>query len=428
MRGHLAMSKKERNRLLVLSRVRDQGMSLKHASSVLSLSYRQVRRVYQRYLAEGDVGLIRRSRGRPSGRGFGKAFQEEVITLYRRRYEGFGATLASEKLASEGYRLDHETLRRWLLGEGLIEKRRKRTAYRKMRVRREHFGELVQMDGSHHAWFEDRADTSCLMNMVDDSSDTTLSLMDEEETTEAAMCLLWAWIDRYGVPEAIYTDRKNIFITDREPTLSSEQLKGEEPLTHFGRACKKLGTRIIPANSPQAKGRVERSHGVYQDRLVKEFRLKGINTIKEADQLLEEGFVDDLNKKFAIDLKELTDRHRPLEKEMNLAAVFSYEEERSIANDFTVRYKNRFFQITKQANLLRVRGKRIIQERLDGSIHLIHQGRDLPFEEISKEDMMVKMRKVKIEQKPKPATAHIPPADHPWRRSWSKPSIAVAPQ
>lgn len=421
------MSRKERDRLLVFSRIRDQGMSLKHASSVLSLSYRQVRRIYQRYLAEGDVGLIHRSRGRPSGRGFDRVFKEEVITLYRRRYEGFGATLASEKLAKDGYLLDHETLRRWLLAEGLIEKRRKRAAYRKMRERKECFGELVQMDGSHHDWFEDRAESSCLMDIVDDSSGTTLSMMDEEETTEAAMRLLMAWIDLYGVPEAIYTDRKNIFITDREPTLS-EQLKGEEPLTHFGRACKKLGIRIIPANSPQAKGRVERKHGVYQDRLVKELRLRGISTIKEANQLLEGGFVEELNRKFAIDLEKLADRHRPLEKKMNLAAVFSYEEERAIANDFTIRYKNRFFQIIKQANLPPVRGKLIVAERLDGSIHLIYQDRELLFEEISRNDMMVKARKVEIEQKPKPTTKYIPPADHPWRRRWSKPSVAAAPQ
>lgn len=378
MRGHPVMSRKERDRLLVLSRVRDQGMSLKQASLALTLSYRQVRRVYWRYLAEGDAGLIHRSRGKPSGRGFDKAFKEGVITLYRRRYEGFGPALASEKLAEEGYRLDHETLRRWLLDEGLMQKRRKRAPYRKMRRRREHFGELVQMDGSHHRWFEDRAGSSCLMNMVDDSSGTTLSIMDEEETTEAAMRTLLAWITRYGIPEALYADRKNIFITDREPTLS-EQLKGEEPLTHFGRACKKLGIRIIPANSPQAKGRVERSHGVYQDRLVKEFRLKGIKTVDEANRLLKSGFVDDLNKKFATDLKKLNDRHRPVDEKTNLAAIFSCEEERSIANDFTVRYKSRLFQITKQADLPRVRDKLIVAEHLDGSIHLIHQDREPAF-------------------------------------------------
>lgn len=347
--------------------------------------------------------------------------------MYRRAYEGFGPTLASEKLASDGYPLDHETLRRWLRDEGLWQKRRKRAPYRKMRARKEHLGELVQMDGSHHKWFEDRAESSCLMNMVDDSSGTTLSMMNEEETTEVAMLLLWAWIDRYGVPEALYVDRKNVFITDREPTLE-EQLKREEPLTHFGRACKKLLIRIIPANSPQAKGRVERKHGVYQDRLVKEFRLQGISTIKEANQLLTEGFVDDLNRKFATDLKKLDDRHRPLDKETNLAAVFSYEEERAIANDFTVRYKNRFFQIIKQANLPPVRGKLIVQERLDGSIHLIYQDRELLFEAVPKDKRALKTRKAEIGQNPQPTTKYIPPADHPWRRRWGKPSVAAAPQ
>ena len=269
LRGHLIMSKKERQRFLVLSRVRDQGMSLKKAAKVLSISYRQTRRIYRRLINEGDAGLIHRGRGRNSGRGFSTEIKQSVVELYKDKYDGFGPTLAAEKLAEEdGFCLNHETLRRWLIKDGLWKRRRKRSAYRQRRTPRAHFGELVQMDGSHHLWFEDRGDECCLMNMVDDATKTTLSLIDKEETIEISMRLLWAWIDKYGIPEALYVDRKNVFVTDREPTIE-EQLKGEEPLTHFGRSCQKLGIQIICANSPQAKGRVERNHGVYQDRLVK---------------------------------------------------------------------------------------------------------------------------------------------------------------
>ena len=250
MRGHLMMSGKERQRLLVLSRVRDQGMSLKKAAKVLSVSYRQTRRIYKRFIDEGDQGLVHKSRGKTSGRGFDLRVKQTVIDLYKNKYDGFGPTLAAEKMLEEdSIVLDHETLRRWLIKNGLLKRRRKRPSHRKRREPKAHFGELIQMDGSHHLWFEDHSFESCLMNMVDDATKTTLSLMDKEETTEVSMRLLLAWIDKYGIPETLYVDRKNVFVTDREPTLE-EQLKGETPLTHFGRACKKLGIQIIIANSP----------------------------------------------------------------------------------------------------------------------------------------------------------------------------------
>jgi len=251
LRGHLMMSGKERQRLLVLSRVRDQGMSLKKAAKVLSVSYRQTRRIYKRFIDEGDQGLVHKSRGKTSGRGFDLRVKQTVIDLYKNKYDGFGPTLAAEKMLEEdSIVLDHETLRRWLIKNGLLKRRRKRPSHRKRREPKAHFGELIQLDGSHHLWFEDRSFESCLMNMVDDATKTTLSLMDKEETTEVSMRLLLAWIDKYGIPETLYVDRKNVFVTDREPTLE-EQLKGETPLTHFGRACKKLGIQIIIANSPQ---------------------------------------------------------------------------------------------------------------------------------------------------------------------------------
>lgn len=425
MEGHLAMSKKERQRLLVLSRVRDQSMTLKQAAKVLDMSYRQTRRNYKRFVDEGDAGLVHKSRGKTSGRSLDPVLKQTVLELYKKTYAGFGPTLAAEKLFEEdGLVIDHETLRRWLISDGQWQRRRKRSTYRTRRTPKEHFGELVQMDGSHHLWFEDRGDESCLMNMVDDATKTTLSLMDKEETTEIAMRLLWAWIDRYGIPQALYVDKKTVFVTSREPTLE-EQLAGEEPLTQFGRACDKLGIQIICANSPQAKGRVERNHGVYQDRLVKEFRLKGTSDIDSANALLAAGFVDKLNAKFAIPPADPADYHQRIDKKTDLAAVFCFEHKRTIGNDFTVRFKGQRFQITKQSSLPPAGAKLMVQKRLDDSIHLIHQDRELEFVEISKEAESTPALAKDARVNNTPA---IPAADHPWRRTWKKKSLVGATQ
>lgn len=412
MRGHLVMSSKERLRLLVLSRVRDQGMSIKKAAKTLSISYRQARRIYKRFMDEGDGGLVHRGRGKASGRGFSAETKHSVLELCKNKYRGFGPTFAAEKLAEEdGFALDHETLRRWLIQDGLWQRRRKRCEHRQRRTPRAHFGELVQMDGSPHRWFEDRGGECCLMNMVDDATGITLSLMDKEETTEISMRLLWAWIGKYGVPEALYVDHKSVFVTDREPTLE-EQLRAEVPVTQFGRAAQKLGIQIICANSPQAKGRVERNHGIYQDRLVKEFRLKGISTLDGANELLRQGFVDNLNAKFAKAPVHPQDRHQSVGKKIDLAAVFSFEYRRTIGNDYTVRFEGRLFQIVKQRALPPAKGKLTVQKRLDGGIHLIYQNRELEFVEIAKQ---AQLQPVIDQEKQKKSTAHVPPPDHPWR-------------
>jgi len=425
LEGHLVMSKKERQRLLVLSRVRDQDMTIKQAAKVLDMSYRQTRRNYKRFVEEGDAGLVHKSRGKASGRSLDPALKKTVLDLCRGKYAGFGPTLAAEKLFEEdALVVDHETLRRWLISNGQWQRRRKRSTYRARRIPKAHFGELVQMDGSHHLWFEDRSDESCLMNMVDDATKTTLSLMDKEETTEIAMRLLWAWIERYGIPGALYVDKKTVFVTSREPTLE-EQLAGEEPLTQFGRACDKLGIEIICANSPQAKGRVERNHGVYQDRLVKEYRLKGTSDIESANELLANGFVDKLNAKFCVSPADPKDYHRKIGK-TKLEAVFCTEFKRTIGNDFTVCFLGRIFQITKQSHLPPAKTKLVVQVRLDGSIHLVHQGREIEFIEIKKhvEPMPVPPK----EGARKYNTPGIPSPNHPWRRQWKKKPLVGAAQ
>jgi len=228
-------------------------LSLSDAARRLKISYRQCLRSYRTYREDGAKGLIHRSRGRPSNRAKPEEFRREAIKRYDEKYEDFGPTFVAEKLAEEGLVLDHETLRRWLLAEDKWKKKRKHRKHRSRRERKAYFGELVQLDGSHHCWFGPEHPGSCLMNMVDDATGTTLSSMADEETTEAAMGTLWLWIERYGVPSALYTDKKNVFVTDREPTIE-EQLAGMEPrrCVAFGKACEKLEIEIITANSPRA--------------------------------------------------------------------------------------------------------------------------------------------------------------------------------
>jgi hypothetical protein len=249
--------------------------------------------------------------------------------------------------------------------------------------------------------------------MVDDATGKALALMSEEETTVAAMWVLWAWVEKYGIPKALYVDWKNVYITQREPTLE-EQLSGELPLTQFGRACKKLGIEILAANSPQAKGRVERKHGVYQDRWVKELRLEGIQDIEGANQLLG-GFAESLNAKFAVEPRSSADFHRPMPQGMDLRSVFCLEEQRTVGNDWVVRYKNRFFQIEYQSNLPQARRKVMVQEHLDGTIHLVYRDREVLFIEINELPRKPSIPRQK-QQIPGLRKKYIPPANHPWRR------------
>lgn len=416
----IAMSQKERARFVEMEMVAEGKQSLGEAARRLGLSYRQGKRVWRRYREGGASGLVHRARGRPSNRCKGLVFRQACLEVYRERLMGFGPTLAAEKLGELGWVVDHETLRRWLVAEGLWQRQRKRGPHRRWRERKAHFGELVQLDGSFHDWFGD-GKKRCLMNMVDDATGRTLALLFEEETTEAAMRLLWAWIERYGIPRALYTDWKNVYLTKREPTLE-EQLSGEVPQTAFGKVCAKLGITIIPASSPQAKGRVERSNGVYQDRFIKELRLLGITEMEKANELLLGGFCEKLNQKFAHEPATSEDWHRPVPEGMDLADIFCWEETRVVNNDWTVRYHNRWFQITgPKGNLPPAKKNVLVQRRLDGSLHLIYRGQPVVFHEIPGPQPRTTAPPEVRGPKREP---YRPGPDHPWRR-WSPPRAAA---
>ena len=417
------MSKKERDWLRVLERVKKKEITLRQAAQIMVGSYRQCLRKYKRYTQEGAKGLVHRGRGRASNRAKEAEAKKGIIDRYQEQYGDFGPTLAAEKLAKEGQEVDHETLRRWLIKEKLWKKKRRRSPHRSWRERRAYFGELVQMDGSPHKWFEERGESCCLMNMVDDATGKTLGLLDEQETTAGAMTLLWRWIDKYGIPAALYTDRKNVYVPD-EKTAAKAELSGEEALTQFGRACKSLGIRIIQAHSPQAKGRVERSNGTYQDRLVKELRLEQISDIGSANKLLRESFVDNLNRKFAVAPREKADFHRSA-KGRDLGAVFCKEEERALTDDWIVRYGNSYYQMTRQSKQPPTVKKVLVRSYLNGELHFNYRGKDLEHRELPQRPVPAEAHAPVIISKPR----HIPmpAADHPWRRPY-KAKRATGPE
>lgn len=421
------MSQKEWGRVEVLWRVKGRQLRLVDAAALLQLSYRQTRRLGRRYRVEGAAGLKHRSAGRRSNRAYPEKFRRNILGLVREKYGGavgerFGPTLAAEHLASEdGQRVDAETLRRWMLEEGLWSRERRRRRHRRRRERKEHFGEMVQMDGSFHAWLEERGPEGCLMDLVDDATNQTLARLGQEETIWAAAGALRAWIERYGVPQALYVDWKNLY---KRSANAQERLRGEEPITQFGRMCAKLGIELIAASSPQAKGRVERVHGTHQDRLVKKLRRQQISTHAAANAYLEAEYLPEHNRRFARSAARPEDYHRRAPCRAKLDKIFRLETERAISDDWVVRYANRFFQLEPRSeHYAPARGKVLVCEGPEGRVEIEYRGHAVPWREIPRPGSPSASEARPVIQQAKTPTTPIvrrkwaPPADHPWRKA-----------
>lgn len=369
------MNRKERERLVLLSRVKDKELSRRDAAQVLGLSLRQVHRLYLRYLSQGDRGLVHRSRDKPSARKTPEAERDKAMALYRSTYRGFGPTLLAEKLeADHGIWVSHDTVRRWLIGEGLLERCRKGRRSRRRRMRKEKFGQMVQMDGSPHDWFEGRGPRCCLMVMIDDATGQMRGRFYQHETLAAAMEMFGGWCGEFGIPQSLYVDRAGIYRADREPTLA--EIKGKaKPLTQFGRAMKELDVRLILAQSPQAKGRVERANGTLQDRLVKEMRLAGISSIEQANAWLEQSrFFQELSTQFGVKPVDSADAHRPVV--IDLSSVLCVKEKRSVSLDGCLQWQGRCLQFTDaRAGLKRVE----LWQQPDGTLRIIDGGKTVSF-------------------------------------------------
>jgi transposase len=415
----MAMSTRELERVEVMGRIAKGGLKLSDAAAILQLSYRQVKRLWRRYQEVGGEGMKHGHAGRPSNRGKPGKLRRRVLNLIQKKYSGgeeerFGPTLAAEHLAEEdGIVVDHETLRRWMMAEQLWSRQRKRKKHCQRRERKEHFGELVQLDGSFHDWLEERGPRGCLMNMVDDATSTVQSRMGKEETIWAAASVLRRWIEKYGVPRALYTDWKNVYIRS---ATAAEQMRGEVPVTQFGRMCQKLNIRILAASSPQAKGRVERNHGTHQDRLIKKMRRKSIASYQAANQYLENQYLPDHNRRFARAAAKPEDYHGRTPTARELHQIFRLEIERRISNDWVVRHDNHYLQLQPgQRRYGPTQSKALVCEWENGAMEVYYRGEPIRFTELQ-------------EPIPKPAPP-LPPAarpvlvrkakpEHPWRQGY----------
>lgn len=416
------MSKQELERVGVLARVRSKQLLLVDAGRLMRVSYRQAKRLWKRYREEGAAGLKHRSAGRPSNRAHEQDFRRKVLQLVREKYGGavgerFGPTLAAEHLASEdGLPIAAETLRQWMLAAGLWSRERRRRRHRRRRDRKEHFGELVQMDGSFHAWLEERGPEGCLIDMVDDATNKTWAQLGEQETIWAVADALRAWIERYGVPLALYVDWKNLY---KRAATAQERLRGVEPITQFGRMCAKLGIAIIAASSAQAKGRVERVHGTHQDRLVKKLRRKEIRTHEAANVYLEREYLPEHNQRFARVAARPEDYHRRAPGAAELDRIFRLENERMVSDDWVVRCDNRFFQLQRRGRQYPpTQGKVLVCEGRHGQITIEYRGRALSCQEIP-----APAKPSGPQAAPKTLLSKrkwVPSSQHPWREPFRR--------
>ncbi|MCX6072030.1 MAG: ISNCY family transposase [Chloroflexi bacterium] len=423
------MSQRERDRLKVVHElVTGRQLTQAQAGELLRLSGRQVRRLVKRYREAGDGGLIHRGRGRPSNRRTPAETRQRVVKQLRETYAGFGPTLAAEKLAErDGLVVSRETVRRWMIAEELHAPRRRRVEARKWRERRPCYGELVQMDTSIHDWFEGRGETAVLISMIDDATGHLWMRFYPTDSTATNMAHLREYVVRYGRPVALYADKASHFKTTRSASRE-EQLQGREAQTQIERALRELQIEYIPAHSPQAKGRVERCFGTAQDRLVKELRLAGIRTLEAANAFLEETYLPLVNERFTVEPACSVAAHRSADG-FDLDAIFSVQESRTVANDYTIRFRNTRYQITQRplpAGLRRATV--VVQQRLDATLRLRYRGRYLSFERVGPIRRSGSAAPASVGLRPPSAGAADtqrpappkPKPNHPWKRGYDR--------
>ena len=396
------MSARDRIRLDTLGRVQRGEVTVVQAAALMELSLRQSRRLWQRFQGSGAAGLVHRLRGRASNRRLPEELRERIVKRHQERYADFGPTLACEKLCGEGLAIGPDTLTALLKERQLWRRQRRRGKHRQRRERRASFGTMVQMDGSFHDWFEQRSGWCVLMVVIDDASNITFARLYRAETTEAAFDAFGRWIKKYGIPRSVYVDRHGIYRDEDHP---------EKP-TQFGRAMRELGVELICARSPQAKGRVERRNAVFQDRLVKELRLRNISDLEQANALLEKLFLKDLNDRYAIPPRHAGDLHRRVGAGVVLEEILCVQEERVVGQDWCVRWRNQWLQIVAGKLSAGLAGKRVAVKALaSGSLTLTHQGQALDHRLLAARPVAARAKPLIVNNRPwKPA------ADHPWNR------------
>jgi len=376
------MSQKELHRLEAVQKVKDHRLSVSNAARLLSISRSHMHRLLQAYDREGCGGLVSKKRGRPSNRRYPEAFRNTVLDIVREHYHDFGPTLACEKLAERhGIGISKETLRQWMTQAGLWTSRQERRKHlHQPRNRRECFGELVQIDGSHHWWFEDRGPKCALLVFIDDATGKLLHLrFARSENTFDYFHATKAYLQEWGKPLAFYSDKHGIFRTTHASNL--DRTSG---FTQFGRALHELNIDIICANTPQAKGRVERANQTLQDRLVKELRLHDISTIEAANDFTP-AFIAAFNARFGKEPRNAKAMHRPLADHENLDGVMCRKEMRKLSQTLTLRYDKVLFILEPTEAAKRLAGQKVIVcDYPDGRLEVMHDGVTLPYRTFDK--------------------------------------------
>lgn len=416
----LTMSIREIDRLKVIHEVQQGKLLQRQAGEQLNLSRRQVIRICRRVREEGNRGIIHRLRGRISNHGLNPGLLKRAVAIVKSKYPDFGPTFANEKLLERhGIKVSTYALRQGMIQTGLWRAKRHKPVHRSKRPRRACVGELVQLDGSDHDWFEGRGPRCVFIPYVDDATSNILhGEFAKVEDTLTLMRLTRNYLRRRGRPPAIYVDKDSIYRINRDASID-EQLRDEKPLTQFTRAMKELGIEVICAHSPQAKGRVERGFKTHQDRLVKELRLAGVCTIEQANAFLRKTYIRDHNRRFSVEPANKTDAHRRLLPQHRLDRILSLRTERTVFNDYTVRYKNYFFQILKHQPVRVKPGDKLhVEIRLDGSMHLLLKGAYLNYKTIPKRPYRPYLvaQPSRGKQREHKGVAPKPAKDHPWRR------------
>ena len=405
----ITMSQRELQRLSVIRHVVEKRLTQKKAGEALGLSTRQVRRMQRRVEREGERGIIHRLRGKASACRIHERTRERVIRLYRERYGDFGPTLACEKLQEEyGIQISRESLRQWLIEDGAWSRKRNGRAHRQFRERKSCFGEMLQMDGSHHDWLEGRGPKLVLMGYIDDATGKAFGRFSDYEGTFPAMDGFHRYIRLYGIPQSVYLDKHSTYKSSKKPQTAWEQEEWENGRyqSQFERASRELGVRVIHAHSPQAKGRVERFFLTQQDRLVKEMRLAGISTKDQANAFLV-GYWRKHNLRFSVPAADATDLHRPLSVEVNLESIFCIKTARRLCNDMTIQFQGERYQILDPTTARTVQ----VRQTMTGKLLITTATRKI-----------LRYRLLRLASAPR-IVPHlrlqnppIPAPDHPWRR------------
>ena len=404
------MSAKEVNRLEVIQRVAEKRLKQKAAAELLGISERQVKRLLGRYRQQGARGLISKRRGKPSNNQMSEETLRKVLDHLKGKYKGFGPTLACEKLGEvEGLKISDESIRQIMLAEGLWKAKKARKAeVHPMRERRASNGELEQMDGTDHDWFEERGERCTLLVMIDDATGQLGALSFVEEESFFGYCgLLKQYIAAHGRPAGLYTDKHGIFRVNVPNAGSGDNL------TQFGRAMQELEIPILCANTPQAKGRVERVNQTLQDRLVKEMRLRGINDMQQGNAYLPE-FMADFNARFAVPARSSLDAHRPMLDHQNLELILTWQESRSLTKNLTVQFRNVVYQIQTDRSAYALHKVSVtVCQNAQSKVTILYKGKELSYTIFRKQERQAEV----VTSKQVASKSWRPAKDHPWRRS-----------